>query len=115
MPDAVRHIRLVALRVSTTLMSGWSCVGSGYPRRVAIAAGLCFGIAICWWPLAWLTKFRAQNNLDLYRQRSDRPAWATDRPLERLAQTAQWMLTAWWIAVVAAGAGVILVVLAYTA
>src|SRR4051794_35992904 len=92
-------------------MSGWSSALTGYVPSMAIAAGLCFAVAICWWPLAWLTNFRAQNNLDWYRQRSDRPEWANDRPLERLADRSQWMLNAWWVAVIAAVAGGGLVVL----
>lgn len=82
---------------------------------MGIAAGVCFGVAICWWPLAWLTRFRAQNNLEWYRQRPNRPEWANDRPLERLADVSQKMLDAWWVAALAGVAGVVLVVVAYAA
>ncbi len=81
---------------------------------MGIAAGLCFAVAICWWPLAWLTRFRATNTLAWFRQRHDRPGWANDRPLERLARSSQWMLDTWWVAVIASVSGVVLVLLAYT-
>lgn len=77
-----------------------------------MAAGLCLGLAIVWFPAAWVTKFRAEGWLQWQATKKNRPDWANDEPLKRLRNISARMLSMWPVPVAAAVAGMVLIVMA---
>lgn len=81
-------------------------------NALAVASGCCFGIAIMWWPAAWVMKFKANGWLEWTRSNPDRSDWANDKPLERNAAIAERALSWWFVPVLAGVVAVVLLVLA---
>lgn len=82
-------------------------------RATGVAVGVCIAIAIGWWPLAWVTRFRASGWLD-WQHRTNRSPGTNDRPMERLRDLSNRMLSLWQVPAIAAVVAAVLIVVAVT-
>jgi hypothetical protein len=79
---------------------------------MGIGAGLCLGVAVLWFPVAWVTSFRASGWLESQKRKPDRPQRVNDRPMGRVRSLSERMLSLWQVPALAGCAGVVLVVVA---